>query len=87
MSESTTVMIAAASGLMPMAICGRPRFREVDSAPFAWASTPSAIRSAEIAEMVEWERLVVRAMSVRDGCPGAADRRDHQRAVAPRRSS
>src|SRR5690606_9592891 len=33
------------------------------------ASTPSWIRSAEMAEMVEWLRPVIAAISVRDGCP------------------
>ena len=47
------------------------------------ASMPSAIRSEEIAEIVEWLRPVCAAISVRDGWPARRTARNDQRAIAP----
>ena len=48
----------AADGLRPSATCGRPRRAAAVSDAGRSPSTPSAIRSDEIAEMVEWLSLV-----------------------------
>ncbi len=69
MRVRTTATTEAASGLSPSAICGRPRRSVGASADLVSTRMPSAIRSEAIAEIVEWLRPVVRAISVREGLP------------------
>jgi len=61
------VITAAASAASSSPTCGRPRFAAVDSLRPS-IRTPSAIKSEEIAEMVEWLRPVIVVISVREGC-------------------
>ncbi len=68
-NDSTTVMTDAASGLRLSPTCGRPRFSEMASPALLSVRMRSCIRSEEIADIVEWLRPVVAAISVRDGCP------------------
>lgn len=68
-SDNTTANTAAASGLRLRPTCGRPRFSETVSLALLSVRMPSWMRSEEIADMVEWLRPVVAAISVRDGWP------------------
>src|SRR6185312_4346603 len=70
LSDNTTLSTDAALASSASPTCGRPRFRE-GWLPLLSLRMPSAIRSDEMADMVEWLRPVSAAIAVRDTCPVA----------------